>query len=90
MAIKSKDKSSSQKRPLMSNTATVYNRPLKKVHVHSVAKEREKKVHILSFDLMMFVFIISGLTLLALTADVAPVDFTRSRPNSFFVYLHRV
>jgi hypothetical protein len=59
----------------MSNTATVYNRPLKKVPVHSVAKEREKKVHILSFDLMMFVFIISGLTLLALTADVAPVDF---------------
>jgi hypothetical protein len=75
MAIKSKDKSSSQKRPLMSNTATVYNRPLKNVHVHSVAKEREKKVYILSFDLMMFVFIISGLTLLALTADVAPIDF---------------
>jgi len=59
----------------MSNTATVYNRPLKKVYVHSVAKEREKKVYILSFDLMMFVFIISGLTLLALTADVAPIDF---------------
>lgn len=72
MAIKSKDKSSSQKRPLMSNTATLYKRPLEKV---SVAKEREKKVHILSFNLTMFVFVISGLTLLALTANVAPIDF---------------
>lgn len=72
MAIKLNDKSSSQKRPLMSNTATVYKQPLEKV---SVAKEREKRVYILSFNLMMFVFVISGLTLLALTADVAPLDF---------------